>query len=106
MVDICRLPTSSNGTSFQLQQRVPVYLSRFIFIRTDYERGSYDDNLKIIDGMSGLSVTDNALKNGVDVDYAHAYVKKLVEQDLVRKLPVSPEYSKTTQFEILRHSQV
>ena len=92
----------------QPQQRVPVYLSRFdLYSDWTYERGSYDDNLKIIDGMwSGLSVTDNALKIGVDVDYAHAYVKKLVEQDLVRKLPVSPKYSKRTQFDICRHSQV
>ena len=89
------------------QQRVPVYLSRFdLYSDWTYERGSYGDNLKIIDGMwSGLSVTDNALKNGVNVDYAHAYIKRLIKLDLVRRVPVSSESSKTTQFEILNHSE-
>ena len=88
----------------QPQQRVPVYLSRFdLYSDWTYERGSYDDNLKIIDGMwAGCPSPITRLKVGY-ADYAHAYVQNLYWTSCASCRCLRA--SKTT-IRNLRHSQV
>ena len=82
------------------KQRVPIYLTRYeLYSDWTYNRSEYDLNVKIMDGIwSGMSVTDIALSAGVDVDYTHSYVARLLDLDLVEQSIVTPEYSKATLF--------
>jgi len=84
------------------KHRVPVYLTRFnLYSDWTYDRSMYDINMKILDGLwTGLSVTDIALSNQVDVEYTHKYVNSLFENGLLDKLFVSPDYSRQTRFEL------
>lgn len=84
----------------KLKNRVPVYLTRFnLYSDWTYERSMYDVNVQILDGLwSGLSVTDLALKNQLDVEYVHHYLGLLSKNDLVNRMVISPEYTRTTRF--------
>lgn len=82
--------------------RVPIYLTKFnVYSDWTYERSMYDVNTKILDGIwTGLSVTDIALYNNLDVDYTHSYLAQLCKHGLIEKELVSPKYSRETRFDV------
>jgi len=82
------------------RNRVPVYLTRFdLYSDWTHQRDHYDIKTIILDNIwSGLSVLDIALKHNLDYEMVKTYINKFLENGLIERLLVSPEYSRTVRF--------
>ena len=76
------------------RQRVPVYLTRFnLYADAQTNRPQHDMNGKILDSLwSGKSAFDIAQECEVPYVMVKELLAKLVEFDLVEKLPLDPRY--------------
>ena len=75
-------------------QRVPVYLTRYdLYADFENERADHDINLGVTDLLwSGMSGFDIAHRLGVSYETVRKYLMKLVENDLLSKMPLTPAY--------------
>jgi len=76
------------------RQRVPVYLTRFnLYADAVTEKLAYAQNAAVLDALwSGMSVFDISQQIGAPYSEVKDFVGKLVEHNLVEKVPLTPKY--------------
>jgi aminopeptidase-like protein len=76
------------------RQRVPVYLTRFnLYADAILERDAYAQNSAVLDLLwEGMSVFDISQQIGAPYSEVKEFVGKLMENDLVERIPLTPQY--------------